>query len=175
MILIRAATPGDADGIARVHVEGWRTTYRGIVPDSYLDSLDVIQRSARWLDILNSPSRVLVAEEAGSIVGFANGGAIRETVCDCDAELYAIYLDAGRRREGIGTALLADLARLLDEDGFQSMAVRVLDANMATRFYERSGAVRVGAKSIQIGGAPFPATAFAWRSIRDLTQHPGFR
>ncbi|HNI60392.1 MAG TPA: GNAT family N-acetyltransferase, partial [Pseudomonadota bacterium] len=33
---VRPAGPDDAEAIARVHVETWRATYRGLVPDHYL-------------------------------------------------------------------------------------------------------------------------------------------
>ena len=32
-ITLRPARPGDAAAIAKVHVETWRATYAGIVPD----------------------------------------------------------------------------------------------------------------------------------------------
>lgn len=35
----RQATSQDAKRIAKVHVDSWRTTYQGIIPDSYLDGL----------------------------------------------------------------------------------------------------------------------------------------
>jgi HAD superfamily hydrolase (TIGR01509 family) len=38
-VRVREATPADAGAIARVHIESWRSTYRGIVPDEYLESL----------------------------------------------------------------------------------------------------------------------------------------
>ena len=37
-IVIRPAQTADAPGIARVHVEAWRSTYRGIVSDAFLDN-----------------------------------------------------------------------------------------------------------------------------------------
>lgn len=35
-VIIRPARPGDENRIARVHVESWRSTYKGIVPDEVL-------------------------------------------------------------------------------------------------------------------------------------------
>ena len=43
---IRAATSGDAPGIARVQVLTWQQTYRGILPDAFLDALDMDAISA---------------------------------------------------------------------------------------------------------------------------------
>ena len=44
--VIREATPEDARAIATVHVASWRTTYRGLLRDAYLDSLDLEALSA---------------------------------------------------------------------------------------------------------------------------------
>lgn len=38
-MLTRKAALEDAPGIANVHVDSWRSTYKGIVPDTYLASL----------------------------------------------------------------------------------------------------------------------------------------
>ena len=47
-MMIRLAAPEDARGIAQVQVESWNTTYPGIVPKSYLDSLDIKKREKIW-------------------------------------------------------------------------------------------------------------------------------
>ena len=111
-----------------------------------------------------------MAGESTELVGFISGGPIREPVGGCDAELYAIYLLREAQRKGIGTRLLLELARHLDDDGFQSMAVWVLEANSVVRFYEGSGAARVATKDIEIGGALFPAVAYAWPSIKTIIE-----
>ena len=36
---IRRAKLDDAPGIAKVHVESWRTTYKGIIPNDFLNNL----------------------------------------------------------------------------------------------------------------------------------------
>ena len=69
---------------------------------------------------------------------------------------------------GIGTALLSELARCLAGEDFQRMAVWVLDANAAVRFYERSGAVRVAVKQREIGGASLPVAAYGWSRLKSL-------
>jgi len=146
MASIRTATQEDAPSITRVQIETWRTTYRGIVPDAYLAGLDAEQRTIRWREHLKSPERILVAELGGEVVGF-----ISKT-----------------QRMGIGTALLIELARRLVDDGFQKMAVWVLEANAALRFYERLGAVRVAGKEHQIGGALLPLAAYGWADLKAI-------
>ena len=53
LVQIRRALPSDAPGIARVHVESWRSTYVGIVPDDYLASLDCRERERIWRRLIS--------------------------------------------------------------------------------------------------------------------------
>jgi L-amino acid N-acyltransferase YncA len=49
---IRSAVQSDALGVARVHVYTWQVAYRGIVADTYLESLSVARRGigrSLWL------------------------------------------------------------------------------------------------------------------------------
>lgn len=46
-VRIRAATPDDAPGIARVHVDSWRTTYAGIISAEFLANLSYEKSEAR--------------------------------------------------------------------------------------------------------------------------------
>ena len=49
--LIRAVRPGDARPIAEAHVQSWQATYRGLLPDSYLQGLaDNLQRRVDFID-----------------------------------------------------------------------------------------------------------------------------
>ena len=52
MLTIRPAEIDDAPAIARVHVETWRWSYRGIVPEAYLDSTTVQNRAFVWAHLL---------------------------------------------------------------------------------------------------------------------------
>src|SRR5579863_486033 len=114
-IAIRPARLEDAGAIAHVHVESWRTTYAGIVPDAYLAGLDETLRTRLWHEWLGGGALIFVAEIDGSVVGFAHGGANREPVEACDAELYSIYLLREVQKRGIGAALLRSMAGALLE------------------------------------------------------------
>ena len=47
---IRDATPSDARAIAAFQTVCWREAYRGLVPDTYLDSVGEGDRERRWRD-----------------------------------------------------------------------------------------------------------------------------
>ena len=169
MISIRAAAEHDAVAISHVHVESWRTTYAGIVPEEYLATLNEAERVLLWREWLTRDIPVYIADLDGEIVGFISGGAIREPVQTYDAELYAIYLLERAQGQGIGTALLKKLAESLSSKGFTSMIVWVLEKNPSRNFYERSTAQIVTAKDIQIGGVMLSEVSYGWPDLQAIT------
>jgi len=94
-----------------VHVDTWRTTYGGIVPDARLATLSYRHRESAWRQIISeqrSEARQFVAEtDAGEVVDFASRG--RELGADhkYDGELYAIHFLAPQQRLGVGRRLVA--------------------------------------------------------------------
>jgi GNAT superfamily N-acetyltransferase len=169
MILIRPAVEQDALAISHVHVESWRTTYAGIVPEEYLASLNEAERVLLWREWLTRDIQTYIADLDGKIVGFISGGAIREPVPTYDAELYAIYLLQPAQRQGIGTALLKELAESLLSRGFKSMIVWVLEKNPGKDFYAKSRAQLVAAKDIQIAGMTRSEVCYGWPDLEAIT------
>jgi L-amino acid N-acyltransferase YncA len=170
-IEIRRATVADADAIAEVHVSSWRTTYAGIVDQTYIDALSVIDRAAAWKRWFAKPemSDVLVATDAsGAIVGFISGGEIREPVPGFDAELHAIYLVQSHQGIGLGRRLVRAWATLAAGRGFRAAVVRVLAQNSAREFYARLGATVLQEGTHTVGDRPYPDVLYGWTNIRDL-------
>ncbi len=161
---IRAAEPGDAAGIARVHVDSWRTTYAGILPASVLDSLSYQRRETTWVELLAHREGVnLVAEDpAGQIVGFASGGPNREDNPQFAGELYAIYLLSTAQGQGVGRRLTHATIAWLDEHGMHSMLVWVAAANPSRHFYESLGGQYVGSKIASVAGAEIEEVSYGW-------------
>lgn len=166
---IREAVPGDAEAIALVHLESWKTTYPGIVPQAYIDGLQLADGVARWQrQLAGNAALVFVAEDDDGVFGFAAGGAMVHTVEGFDGELGAIYLLATHQKQGAGAALTRRVATALRDQGFRSMVVWALTANPACGFYERMGGVRVAEQMIAIGGVDLPEAAFGWRDVGAL-------
>jgi L-amino acid N-acyltransferase YncA len=170
MMTIRSAVQDDAAAIARVHLESWKTTYPGIVPQAYIDGLEVENGIRNWQERLTQDGAplVFVAEEEAGIFGFAAGGRMMHPVEGFDGELGAIYLLASHQKRGAGAALVRRVASALRERGFQSMVVWVLKANPSRRFYERMGGVLVGEQEIEIGGVTLPEVAYGWKDVGEL-------
>jgi GNAT superfamily N-acetyltransferase len=101
---VREAKLGDAEMIARAHTESWRASYRGILPDTVLDRIDVGQRIETRRRILRDRSIFqLVAYDLthGDVVGFCDAGTPRRHM-PYAGEIYAIYLVQHAKRHGLG-------------------------------------------------------------------------
>ena len=156
MIIIRAAQPGDASAIARVHVDTWRTTYRGILPQTFLDKLSPEKRAEEWAERLNEPQTdkcTWVAEtDKGEIVGFAQGGRpFTEQTGDL-AEIHALYVLANQQKQGIGLELVRRTVEFFIQNGLNSMQIGVLSNNPSCAFYEKLGGQFLREQSLEIAG-----------------------
>jgi len=189
--LVRAARPADAEAIGRIHSESWRLTYAGLVSSRYLATLDDDLLAERWRQRLSGPrgeSSLLVAEQAGDVIGFALFGPSGDRDLDDGfaGEVQMLYvLPAGQRR-GHGRALFeraaADLAArrasgatapsIRGPDGprsharfarFYWLVVWVVEQNLAARaFYRRLGLLPDGAqRTDMLGGQAVPVVRYA--------------
>ncbi len=170
---IRRALPEDNEAIARVHVQSWNETYRGLLPDSVINRLTIPERTARWkktLEMAEPAPVVFVASSDSGIFGFADGGPCRGAVSGFDREIYAIYLLGQGQGCGAGRALFRSLARQLTEAGAPSFCLWVLQFNMGARgFYEHLGGKVVGRKNTVVPGYCFPELAYGWPSLAKLS------
>ena len=168
--VIRPADVGDAPAVARVHVETWRTAYRGLLPDDYLAALDEAGYAERWGRTLGAGmGRVYVAEDEGQVVGFASGGRERAGEDGFSGELYAIYVLQTAERRGHGRRLVQAVVQGLRDLRLSDMVVWVLrDNHHARHFYERLGGGYVRSQPITIGSASLQEVSYGWRSLDDV-------
>jgi len=177
-LVIRPAKVGDAHAIANVHVASWRTTYRGIVPDSFLDALSIEKREAMWTQTITNiqsgteKKALFVAEDAHhQIVGFVAGGKERDGHARFDGELYAIYLYQDQQKRGTGRRLTLALAEQLRELGYQGMMLWVLQNNPSRRFYENIGGQKLAdTKEVDFVGTNCIEVAYGWDDLTLLAE-----
>ena len=145
-LVVREAVAADADDIAHAHVEGWRTGYRGQVPDEFLDSdaFAAFRRdgwrailTGRLPDVHRPDDSIFVAADQGRAVGFGHIG--RERGDHDRGELLGFYVHPDYWGTGAAQQLIErchiGLAELADE-----WLLWVLRDNPRARaFYERNG------------------------------------
>lgn len=149
---IRPATPADAEAIARVQVETWRSAYTGMIAGHVLDAMTVERTAARWATYFGTPGvAVWLAVDGGEAAGFVCVGPPREDDVPAAGEVYAIYVRPAAQRRGLGAALLGTAE---DRLGDGAGVLWVLTANAPARaFYEARGWVPEGTeRGIDVGG-----------------------
>ena len=141
-MLLRPAEPEDALAVARVHVRSWQVAYRTLLPDDYLDQLRPEDRACKY-DFKNpDPAKpyTFVAEDGGSIRGFATAMLSRDGELVGFGELCALYVDPEFWGRGIGVALVAAARERLVKLGVRNAFLWVLKGNVrADRFYRNDG------------------------------------
>ncbi|USK64101.1 GNAT family N-acetyltransferase [Peribacillus frigoritolerans] len=166
-MLIREATLADAEGIAKVHVDCWRTTYKDIMPSDFLDKLSYEKRKGIWIkNITSNGNYVYVAENnEGKIVGFICGGQRETNQVEDSGDLTAIYILENSQRMGIGKKLIKELFFKFEELGFKTIFVEVLEDNKSRYFYEAFGAELLKTEKIKIAGAELNLLVYEWKDI----------
>ncbi|WP_449620441.1 N-acetyltransferase family protein [Robertmurraya sp. Marseille-Q9965] len=165
-INIRKADLSDAKGLARVHVDSWRTTYSEIVPDEFLNSLSYDNFEQRWVRNIPNGGVYVAESESGEIVGFSSGGKERSgKYTGFDGEIYAIYILKEYQGQGIGRELVKPIIVELKEMGFNTMMVLVLKDNPSRYFYEALGAKYIDEVEVEIGGKQLPELVLGWEDI----------
>jgi len=169
-VRVRRAVVDDADAIERVRTDTWRDAYRGLMPDSLLDTLgyDATRRRAQ-ISALPPHQFALVAEEAGEVIGFCLGGRSRTPEDQFGGEVYAIYVLPDHHGRGIGRSLLQAAAKELADCGFRSMIIWVLRENAPSRrFYERMGGRHVRDQERELEGVRITESGYGWDDIAPL-------
>ena len=160
----RRATPRDAAGLAKVHVDSWHAAYREMLPESAVKGFTREWRTEGFRESIAAESEdTYVAEEHGEIVGFLTLGACRDSDLDprTTGEIWGIYVASNHWRRGIGAYLCRHGESMLAARGYTEAVLWVFDANVqARRFYEAMGFEAHGASKEVNWGVPLKAVRY---------------
>src|ERR1700722_17216356 len=167
-IVVRAARPDDAAGVARVYIESWHDTYPSILPTQLLCAMTPRGQTARWQAAIQARGReqVLVAEKSGAgIIAMASFGPSRDSDLGFDGEVYTLYVDPSYFGLGLGRALLRSSFSALGARGYSSCVIWAHAKNPARFFYEKMGGRLIAERTARMMGDAVPETAFGWRRL----------
>ena len=145
--------------ISRIYEESWNHAYKGIVPQSFLDSIS----EGRWVPHLSDPGiSVLVMAEGGEYIGVSTFCPSRFSRFPDYGELVSLYLLPEYMGRGMGSVLLDASLKALSEAGFTNVLLWVLEDNLrAHKFYEESGFINSGETiDDEIDGKPLRELAY---------------
>lgn len=152
MINIKNADGGDVSRISRLLADSWRTAYRGIVADDYLDALP----DRHWVDFLTSGLSdksliVLILEAHQKLAGAAIVSRSGQAGECC---LMSFYLDPGQIGRGLGHWFYQEIEAALQLQNHTVCTLDVLEQNdRAIRFYKAHGFADTGREVRTVLGA----------------------
>ena len=177
-LMIRPATPYDAQSIARIRVQGWRFAYQGLISQDYLDSLSVAEDTERMRGYLSQfpqnspPSRsesvqgsgdgekrsFMLAARGDAVLGFCSFSAAPNNADRVEravsggamvGRLHSLYIDPDALGQGVGHALMSHALSTFAAWGCEHATLWVLEGNSrAISFYERQGWRCTGATKV---------------------------
>lgn len=133
--MIRTGTPADIESVREIAHISWNDTYEGIIPSPIQQKFLEQSYSTPMLEMRMERTLLLLAEQDGQAIGFANFTKVDE---DGDAELIAMYMKPEHQRSGYGKKLLVDgLSRL--KGGLQLFVYVESENRKGRNFYEANG------------------------------------
>lgn len=141
-VIIRPAELKDIEKMASVHVSAWKSAYKNIFPQNFLNNLSTDLWIKRFHDmIVDKRSFAFIAEFGEKIVGDIILGKSRDKNFDTLGEIYAINVLPDYQKQNIGkTLILKALSELQYKHCYKSVFLKVVDKNEnARKFYEHMG------------------------------------
>lgn len=142
----------DQEGMARIKVDCWQDTYKNIIDQSYLDSLNYEIQTNKYIDSFDEyKNMVLVAEDVNDhkIIGYSCFSTDANEYAD--AELISLYIDKKYARRGVGTSLLRETIKELKKYNKKTMMLWCIKENKnAIKFYEKMGGIKAFDKMAKI-------------------------
>lgn len=158
--MIRPARDADRAAIAALQIASWTDTYRGMLPDTYIDGPMAADLQAKWATRrMGQGLWAWVAEgEESDIVGFAACAGDTDPVL-----LDNLHVSPPHRSQGWGAKLLWAARLGMAERGRPNLYLTVLASNPKARaFYLREGGALSGPIEDQIFDLPVAAYRLDW-------------
>ncbi len=171
---IREAHQDDIIGIAKVRVDTWRATYKGIVPDDFIENLSYQSTAEGWREAFWENRRpgvaLFVAEnESEDIVGVAVCGPEQSEDTVYRGEIYVLYVLPQFQNQGIGHALVAACVHYLQQQlAVETLLIWAMAESPYRRFYESLGGKVVREKNKEFGGKMLLEVGYGWEVIHQL-------
>lgn len=161
--------PSDAAVIGAVHVATWRSTYPGILPESYLARLSESKEAAHYAAAIRADAGIFVAigGTPARVVGFTTTGWGCASA-PAEGEIQTLYVLDDFRDQGAGRKLMARAAAHLAGLGCNSAFLWVLRDNPSRFFYGHLGGRQVLEKTVGWAGATLVQMAYVWDPIDRL-------
>lgn len=164
-IEIRKATEDDIEAIVEIKIDGWKTAYRGIIDDAYLETLDKEEKMAkmRKYDLQDGFIVAVIESEIVGFCSYIDSNQFSNEYREIDCELCALYVKSDLKRNGIGRKLFLYVVNEFMEQQKSKMILWCLKENYAGRaFYEKMGGQKYAEKKEKFGAKEYEEVAYSY-------------
>jgi len=133
-ITTRPATPADAAAIAKIYNQGIEDRIATFETRSRTP-----EEITRWFDGVHP---IVVAEEAGQVVGFASTSSYRARDCYSKTAEFSVYVGRDHRGRQVGRQALGALIEESRKAGLHKLVSRIFPENVASRAACRAAGFR---------------------------------
>jgi L-amino acid N-acyltransferase YncA len=139
-IIVRHATPADAEAIARIYNEGIADRIA-----TFETEPRTAEEIAGGLTQKGDRFPTVIVERDGQVVAWASAGPYRSRPCYAGVAEHSVYVARQARGTGAGRVALEALCRAYAERGFWKLVSRIFPENVASlALHERVGFRVVG-------------------------------
>ena len=163
-MIIRDAVYDDIDKIAKLYISNWKETYKGLLPEDYLNSLTKEYAVEKWNKYLKNKNHIFVAYEGNEFLGFVASKK------DDNEEGYwyldSLHITKNSRGKGIGTKLIYKVGKYALTNGYQCMSICIVKGNdSAKSIYKKLGAVHYKYFIDDFGGVKSNSEKLIWENL----------
>ena len=144
--IIRKKERKDCFEIAHIVTISWNETYKGIVPDWFLEELKTNEKeraSKSYSQFNENENNILVLEVNNKIVGFTGYGKSDDSEYANSGEIFALYIINKYHGNGYGRELIKEAIKELKKMNFDKMIIGCLKGNPSNEFYKHMGGIYI--------------------------------
>ena len=169
-ITVMPLSADDIYEVSEIKVNGWKKAYKGIISDSYLNSLSVDENVEIFKQCINSDN-FIVALENDKVLGFCRfvyDNSFSNNIDYIDCELTALYVHPDYKRKGIGTKLFKYVLDRFNNMNKKTMILWCLTDNTdSIEFYKHMGGEIKEKRNVQIGDLNYQEVGIVY-NIKEL-------
>ena len=165
-LIIKDADTTDILEVAKLHVESWNKTYKGIIAQDYLDNMkkNIDKRIERMRNEFYL-RKMIVATIDNEIVAFSEYTLTNEFSkdLDIDCELCGLYVKNEYLGKGIGSVVFNHVKNEFTKNNNRKMGLWCIKENVnAINFYESKGGIKIAEKYFELAGKKYNEVAFIY-------------
>lgn len=164
-IIIRNIEEKDIPSIIDIQINGWKTAYKGIIDDSFLNSMNKEKKiKQRRKDY--KKDGYIIAEIDKEIVGFCryiDNNTYTPNMSEIDCEIVALYVKPNFKYNGIGTKLFEFVIDEFKRKNKTKMIIWCLKYNEPSiKFYKKMGGIITKEKIVEIADKKYVELGFEY-------------